>query len=105
MLASGEFDHNGAPPPFIEATLCTVPSLFERLIFAAALADPGGPPSCPLSLTSKHAAIFEDWLGMTVAQKLRSLNVCASGWGQEKAAPAKTAARKKATKKTAQAAE
>jgi hypothetical protein len=83
MSQLGQFDNSGtASHAAIVATLRRVPSVFERLIFAAALAGPGGPQHCRSALRGRHVALFETWLGMTVAQKLKSLAACAEGWGQ-----------------------
>jgi hypothetical protein len=70
------------PRAAIEATLRRVPSVFERLIFAAALAGPGGPQHCRQALRGRHVALFEKWLGMTIERKIKSLAACAEGWGQ-----------------------
>lgn len=66
----------------LHATLLGIPSVFERLIYVASLANgvSDGVES-QQAVRAEHQAVFEDWLALNLRDKQADLEVCAADLG------------------------
>ena len=66
----------------LTSTLLGIPSVFERLIYVASLAniDSGGDRDHQV-VRAEHQAVFEDWLALSLRDKHVDLEVCAADQG------------------------
>ena len=67
----------------LSSTLPGIPSVFERLIYIASLANTDTEVDRDQeAVRAEHQAVFEDWLAMSLGHKHADLEVCAASQGR-----------------------